>query len=231
MEKELLALLVDKFPGVRKDGLTYIANILSMSVGSKDEAEALVDKLTAEGVNAKIAEWRKSADEEIRKATDTREKNLRDKFEFKEKSQSPDSKTPPIQEDITAEALEKIIAKSINDATKDLRDQVASLKGEAVSASRKERLTKELANAPEAFRTTVMDGFEGRQFASEDDFSAYLEKVKGNAASLTQDLANSRLRNHAAPDLGKTNKDGVSAAVESYLKKDAEGADLGGKKL
>ena len=44
--KMILALLVAKFPGVRKDGLNMLARLMALQTETEDEAKAAVERLT-----------------------------------------------------------------------------------------------------------------------------------------------------------------------------------------
>lgn len=85
MKEEILALLLTAFAGVRKDGLSQLAAVLALQVKTKEEANEVIGKLTADQVNAFVNDWRKEADAEIEKANQTREANLRKKYDFVEK--------------------------------------------------------------------------------------------------------------------------------------------------
>ena len=58
MKKTILALLVAKFQGVRKDGLSVMAGILALQAATEEEAKTLVDKLTDAQVNEFIKDYR-----------------------------------------------------------------------------------------------------------------------------------------------------------------------------
>ena len=73
LQEKILALLVAKFQGVRKDGLQQLAAAIGLQVASEEEANQVVDKLTADKVNGFVTEWRRTADAEIKKANDTYE--------------------------------------------------------------------------------------------------------------------------------------------------------------
>ena len=74
LQERILALLVAKFQGVRKDGLQHLAAAIGLQVTTEEEANQVVDKLTADKVSAFVTEWRRTADAEISKANQTYEK-------------------------------------------------------------------------------------------------------------------------------------------------------------
>ena len=48
LQEKILALLVAKFQGVRKDGLQHLAAAIGLQVTTEEEANQVVDKLTAD---------------------------------------------------------------------------------------------------------------------------------------------------------------------------------------
>lgn len=86
-------------------------------------------------------------------------------------------------------------------------------------------------DTPESYKKTVLAGFEGRSFKDDAEFDVFAEQTKTNHAAFMQDMADRSLRANGEPLMGGTNKDGVSNAVENYIKKATEtgGKDLGGK--
>ena len=84
--EEILALLQTKFVGARKDGLEQLAGAIALQCTTKDEAQAIIDKLSDEKVKGFITDWRKKTDAEISKATATHERGLREKYDFTEKT-------------------------------------------------------------------------------------------------------------------------------------------------
>ena len=236
--EKILALLVAQFQGVRKDGLNQLARSLALTVDTEDKATEVVGKLTADQVNKFVTDWRKDADAEITKANKTYEDGLKNKYDFVEKKVELEPPTPPVPSPaggFDKASVQQMITEAVKAATHDLQAEVANLKGSAVSATRKEQLVSILGNdVPESYKNTILEGFEGRTFADENAFSEYLNKTKDNVAAFTQELANKGLSLHEKPVLGSTNKDGVSAGVESYLKEKADEAEnngLGGKQV
>lgn len=232
--EQILALLVAKFQGVRKDGLNHFARSLALTVNTEDEANEVVGKLTADQVKAFISDWRKEADAEITKANQTYESGLKAKYDFVEKGGTPPAPTEK-PEVLTVDAVQKIVEDAVKKATEGVTATVTALQGNAITANRREELVKVLGNdVPESFKATVLEGFEGRTFADEKAFSEFLDKTKANVATFTQELADKGLSLHEKPVFGSPNKDGVSAGVESYIQAkaaEAENKGLGGKEV
>ena len=89
MKKTILALLVAKFQGVRKDALGVLAGVLALQATNEDEAKALVDKVTDAQVTEFAKDYRAGVDKEVSESNKTFETNLRKKYDFKEKQNEP----------------------------------------------------------------------------------------------------------------------------------------------
>ena len=236
MKKKLLELLEAKFPGARKDGLQQLANSLSLTVTTEDEATAVVDKITADQVTDYIKEWRRVADAENSAAAQTRENNIRDKYDLTEKGQQQQQQqqqqTQQVQGAITAQDIQRIVEDAVTKATQGLQNTVATMQASDVAKARREKIEALFGkDTPESYKKTVLAGFEGRTFKDDAEFDTFAEQTKTNHAAFMQDMADRSLRANGEPLMGGTNKDGVSNAVESYIKAKTEtgGKDLGGK--
>lgn len=235
--EQILALLVTTFQGVRKDGLNQLARSLALTVKTEDEAKEVVGKLTADQVKAFVSDWRKDADAEITKANQTYENGLKAKYDFVEKGGTPPAPTEK-PEVLTVDAVQKIVEDAVKKATEGVTATVTELKGNAITANRRETLVKELADAPESFKTRVLKDFDRVAalggFSDENAFNEYLTETKNDVAAFGQELADRGLSLHEKPVLGSPNKDGVSAGVESYIQAkaaEAENKGLGGKEV
>lgn len=235
MKEEILALLLAAFTGVRKDGLSQLAAVLAMQVKTKEEANEVIGKLTADQVNAFVNDWRKEADAEIEKANQTREANLRKKYDFVEKKPEDGNggnpPTPPAGA-LDTKAVQNMITEAVKAATQDLQSEVAALKGSATTASRRAMLEKELSDVPESYKAKVLKDFDRMTFGDEDAFNEYLNDTKTDVATFGQELADKGLAGQGRPMFGKTDNNGVSAGVASYIKETTDPAKgLGGKEV
>lgn len=233
--EQILALLVAKFQGTRKDGLEVLAQALSQTNETIEEAQAVVNKMTPEKVASFIKDWRKSADAEITKAKDTYKAGLEEKYNFVEKGkEEPGKQTPPAGE-MTPEKIAEMVKAAVKEATAGITEQVAGITGAQLAASRKAQLEGIFTDSvPESFKKAILDGFEGRTFENDEAFNTYLSQQKESVAAFTKELAEKGLAGNAAPLFGKAGADGVSSSVASYIQDKAaeakgEAAGLGGK--
>lgn len=231
----ILGLLVAQFQGVRKDGLNQLARSLALTIDTEEKAKEVVGQLTADQVKQFVTDWRKDADAEITKANQTYETGLKEKYDFVAKGTPPPKPQEQPTGNLTEEAVQKIVADAVKQATEGLTAQVATMQGNALSASRREELVKALGDSvPASYKNAVLEGFENRTFADDNAFTEYLNKTKENVAAFTQELADRGLSLHEKPVLGTVNKDGVSSGVESYIKDktdEAKGGGLSGKEV
>ena len=75
--EQIIALLVAKFQGVRKDGLAQVARTIALQATTEDEAKAIIDKLDVEKVKAVVTDYRKDVDKEVSEANKTYEGTLK----------------------------------------------------------------------------------------------------------------------------------------------------------
>ena len=237
--EQILALLVAKFQGTRKDGLEVLARALSQTNETIEEAQAVVNKMTPEKVESFIKDWRKSADTEIQKANQTYENGLKEKYEFVEKKPGETKPTPPAgDQPLTAEKITEIVNAAVSKSIAGISAQVEGITGAQLLAQRKAQLEGIFSgqNVPEAFKKAILDGFEGRSFKDDDSFNAYLAQQKESVAAITKEMADAGLGGAGSPLFGKPGTDGVSSAVSGYINDQTaaakgEGASLGGKSL
>lgn len=224
MEAQLIiSLLEQKFAGVRKDGLAVLAQSIGLTCNTEEDAKKYIESLTEDKVKSFVTTYRQGVDKEITTATETREKSLREKYDFTEKGK-PQQPTPPkttSPEDIAAQ-----IAEAIAKANAPLMQEIQGLKSEKVSATRKEQLLSAFTEqVPESIKTAMLHDFDSMSFADDMAFAAYLEQKKTDIAALTKEFAEAGLSVHQAPNFGKTDKDGVSDAVKSFIEASSKGSE------
>ena len=110
MKKTILALLVAKFQGVRKDALGVLAGVLALQATNEDEAKALVEKVTDAQVTEFAKDYRAGVDKEVSESNKTFETNLRKKYDFKEKQSEPGIPPTENPNDIAAIVKEAVAA-------------------------------------------------------------------------------------------------------------------------
>ena len=156
MKEKLLALLIAKFAGVRKDGLTQLARALSLQAANDEEAEALIGKLTKEQVDTYIKEFRADVDKEVTEGNKTFETNLKKKYDLVEKKNETDPTDPPAPE-TDKNDVQAVIKAAILEAVKPLQDKLAGLEQGNLAKSRLQQLNEKIADCKdEVFKTKVL---------------------------------------------------------------------------
>lgn len=223
LQEQILALLVAKFQGVRKDGLQHLAAAIGLQVATIEEANGVVDKLTADKVSQYVTDWRKVTDAEISKANQTYENGLKEKYDFVEKGTQtpPTPPTPPAGGEITLDAISKLIDEKLSG----VQSSITEINANKAAASRRELFVAELDNAKIEGKTrdVMLKNFDrANTFASDEDFNSYLTEAKGDIAALAQERADAGLQGHDKPIFGAVNKEGVSSGVADYIKAQTE---------
>jgi hypothetical protein len=216
MKEKILALLVSKFQGVRKDGLNQLATTLALTVTTEEEATTVIEKFTPETVGQFITDWRKEVDAEITKSNQTYRSNLEKTHDITEKKQpsDPDPKTPKTPEGITPESIAAIVQEAI----KPFVSEISTFKTNKMLETRKQLLTKELEVLDEGFRAPYITAFDRMNFKDDDDFNAHLAQVKTEVAKTQQSLIDKGLNGQRPKvSFGKPNQDGVSEATQAFL--------------
>lgn len=202
---KILALLVAKFQGVRKDGLQHLAAAIGLQVTTEEEANQVVDKLTADKVSAFVTEWRSTADAEISKANQTYENSLKEKYDFVEKGKpTPPTGQPTPTEGAGGAVTLDAISKLIDDKLKGVQDSITTLNADKVADSRRKLFVAKLdeAKVEGRQREMMLRNFDRiNTFANDEDFNSYLTEAQGDIAALQQERADQGLQGHENPYL------------------------------
>lgn len=230
MKEKILALLLAKFAGVRKDGLARLAGALALNATTDEEAGELVEKLTPEKVTEFVTDYRKDVDTEVSNANKTHEGTLKKKFEFVEKKPGDSGKKPGENEDEPGDM--PAWAKALIESNNELKTKLSSFEGEKVKQSRVQLLEGKLKDVPETFKAQKLKDFGRMNFATDEDFNEYLTEFDTDISAFNQELADNKLAGGSKPIFGSKDKDGVSSAVSSFIAdKTDQNKPLEGKQL
>lgn len=230
---KIIALLVTKFPGVRRDVLENLAGSIALQTESEEEVNEIVGKLTAEKVTKFGQTFRSAIDREIQQSVQTNERKLKEKYDFIEKggkpAEPPQDPNPNDPKGITLEDIEKIFAKKMEPIMQRFEETDRA----KVAASRRERFN-DLFKDKKVSKDMVelMTGqFELMNFKDDEAFNSYSDTVKQAIDKLEQQAIDADL-SKGGPSFGKPDKDGVSSTVAAYLNaKNNPQNDLGGKSI
>lgn len=214
MKKTILALLVAKFQGARKDGLNVLAGILALQASTEDEAKSLVEKITDAQVNEFIKDYRKDVDKEVSESNKTFETNLRKKYDFKEKETEPGgdpNKNP--------ENLAEIVKAAVAAAVKPFEEKLSGYETKNIADSRLAKLNEKLNECKdETFKAQTLKDFARMTFANDDDFTQYLNDKTTDIANANQNVANAALGGASGkPLFAQKGDDGISKSVADFV--------------
>ena len=222
MKKTILALLVAKFQGARKDGLNVLAGILALQASTEDEAKALVEKITDAQVNEFIKDYRKDVDKEVSESNKTFETNLRKKYDFKEKEVEPGNKPSENPNDIA-----EIVKAAVAAAVKPFEEKLSGYETKNIADSRLAKLNEKLNDCKdETFKAQTLKDFARMTFANDDDFTQYLNDKTADIATANQNVANAALGGASGkPLFAQKGDDGISKGVADYVASQKPGND------
>ena len=214
MKKTILALLVAKFQGARKDGLNVLAGTLALQASTEDEAKALVEKITDAQVNEFIKDYRKDVDKEVSESNKTFETNLRKKYDFKEKEVEPGNDPSKNPNDIA-----EIVKAAVAAAVKPFEEKLSGYETKNIADSRLAKLNEKLNDCKdETFKAQTLKDFARMTFANDDDFTQYLNDKTADIAEANQNVANAALGGASGkPLFAQKGDDGISKGVADFV--------------
>ena len=214
MKKTILALLVAKFQGARKDGLNVLAGILALQASTEDEAKALVEKITDAQVNEFIKDYRKDVDKEVSESNKTFETNLRKKYDFKEKEVEPGNKPSENPNDIA-----EIVKAAVAAAVKPFEEKLSGYETKNIADSRLAKLNEKLNDCKdETFKAQTLKDFARMKFETDDEFAEYLKDKETDIKTANQNVANAALGGASGkPMFAQKNEDGISKGVADFV--------------
>jgi len=193
MKEKILALLAQKFQGVRKDGLAQMAKILAFQATTEEEAQALVTKLTSEQVTEFVRDYRSEIDREVSSGVKTHEEKLKSDFEFVKKEQKtepkPDGDVPSW-------------AKQLIEQNKTLANELNTLKSGKTADVRKTKLEEVLKDASPKFKAVTLKQFGRMSFETDEAFEEFVAETQTDAVAFAQEEANAGLSGQARPATG-----------------------------
>ena len=193
MLKILLALLVAKFQGVRKDGLEAMARALALHCKSEDDAKTLVEELDKAQVDEFVKDYRAGVDKEVSDGVKTNETKLRSKYNFIEKTKvepgndgnGDDGKDGNNgKDDIAAQ-----IKAAVDAALSPLKTQLDSLNAAEGSKARLAKLNEKLATCKDdAFKAKALKDYSRMHFDNDDAFNEYITETETWYLSFRPDI-------------------------------------------
>lgn len=239
MYKILLALLVAKFQGVRKDGLDAMARGLALHCKSEDDAKTIVEELDKAQVEEFVKDYRAGVDKEVSDGVKTNEAKLRSKYKFTEKVEpgnddDDDDKGGKGGKGGNNDDIAAQIKAAVDAALSPLKTQLDSFNAAEISKARLATLNEKLNGCKDdAFKAKALKDYSRMTFESDDAFKEYITETETDINNANQRVADAELGGHSSPMFNAKDNDGVSKAVAAFVaenKPDAKDA-FAGKEL
>lgn len=218
MKETILALLIAKFSGVRKDGLVALARSLALQCTTEDEAKALVDKFTDAQVNEFVKDYRADVDKEVSESNKTFETNLKKKFDLVQKTE-PGGKKNPKDTDPDPDDIAAIVKAAVDAAVAPLNDKLNGYEAKTIAETRLQALNEKLNGCKdENFKAQTLKDFARMNFKDDADFNEYLTGKEADIATANQNKADTDLSNSGgSPLFSQKEESGISKGVAEYV--------------
>lgn len=225
MKEKILALLIAKFSGVRKDVLNHMARAFALQVATEDEAKTLVDKITDAQVNEFVKEVRADVDKEVSESNKTFEANLKKKFNFVAKQTEPGGKggnDEPDPNDISA-----VVKAAVAEAVKPFQEKLSAYDVDNIAKARLQALNEKLKGCKdENFKAQTLKDFQRMNFKDDADFNEYLTAKAADIETANQNVADDKLNNAGgSPLFSQKEESGISKGVADYVESQKPGKD------
>ena len=225
MKEKILALLIAKFSGVRKDVLNHMARAFALQTTTDDEAKALVDKVTDAQVAEYAKETRADVDKEVSESNKTYEANLKKKFDFVAKKTEPEPGGGGGQggEPNIADAIKAAVA----EAVKPLHDKLMGYEADNIAKSRLAALNEKLNGCKDKnFKEQTLKDFARMTFKDNEDFKTYLDGKATDIETANQNVADAALGGGSgSPLFSQKEESGISKGVAEYVESQKPGKD------
>jgi hypothetical protein len=210
--EQIIALLMGKFTGVRKDGLKALARMIAIQAATEDDAKAIIEKLTDAQVGQFVKDFRADVDKEVSESNKTFEANLKKKFKFVEITE------PGGKEDEKNDDVKTLVANAVAEAIKPFADSLKTFQSDKLTETRLSQLNAKLAECKdENFKSQTLKDFKRMTFADDAAFEEYLNEKSTDIATANQNVADEHMRSTGAPFVNDKNEQGVSKAVADFV--------------
>lgn len=224
MRETILALLIAKFSGVRKDVLNHMARAFALQVATEDEAKTLVDKITDAQVNEFVKEVRADVDKEVSESNKTFEANLKKKFDFVAKTEPGGGSG---KKTIDPTDISEIVKTAVAEAVKPFQEKLSAYDADNIAKSRLQALNEKLNGCKdENFKAQTLKDFQRMNFKDDADFNEYLTAKAADIETANQNVADDKLNNAGgSPLFSQKEESGISKDVADYVESQKPGKD------
>lgn len=224
MKETILALLIAKFSGVRKDVLNHMARAFALQVATEGEAKTLVEKITDAQVNEFVKEVRADVDKEVSESNKTFEANLKKKFDFVAKTEPGGGSG---KKTIDPTDISEIVKTAVAEAVKPFQEKLSAYDADNIAKSRLQALNEKLNGCKdENFKAQTLKDFQRMAFKDDADFNEYLTAKAADIETANQNVADNKLDNAGgSPLFSQKEESGISKGVADYVESQKPGKD------
>lgn len=186
-KEQIIALLKQKFQGMRADTLDVYAGSILVAADNEEEVVAMIAKATEDKLKDYEKNFRSKVDSEVTKAVQTTKSKL-ELEKPKEEVVEPKGFDPETIKNIVLEAV------------KPLNEKISLLEGTQVLKSRQSQLDSLLKDCKDDnYKKTITETFNYMNTINDEDFGKWTATVTEGVKNANQNLANESLSRQGAP--------------------------------
>lgn len=186
-KEQIIALLKQKFQGMRADTLDVYAGAILVAADNEEEVVAMIAKATEDKLKDYEKNFRSKVDSEVTKAVQTTKSKL-ELDKPKEDVIEPKGFDPETIKNIVLEAV------------KPLNEKISLLEGTQVLKNRQSQLDSLLKDCKDDnYKKTITETFNYMNTINDEDFGKWTATVTEGVKNANQNLANESLSRQGAP--------------------------------
>lgn len=186
-KEQIIALLKQKFQGMRADTLDVYAGAILVAADNEEEVVAMIAKATEDKLKDYEKNFRSKVDSEVTKAVQTTKSKL-------ELEKPKDEVIEP--KGFDPETIKNIVL----EAVKPLNEKISLLEGTQVLKSRQSQLDSLLKDCKDDnYKKTITETFNYMNTINDEDFGKWTATVTEGVKNANQNLANESLSRQGAP--------------------------------
>jgi len=219
-KEQIIALLKQKFQGMRADTLDVYAGAILVAADNEEEVVAMIAKATEDKLKDYEKNFRSKVDSEVTKAVQTTKSKL-ELEKPKEEVIEPKGFDPETIKNIVLEAV------------KPLNEKISLLEGTQVLKNRQSQLDSLLKDCKDDnYKKTITETFNYMNTINDEDFGKWTATVTEGVKNANQNLANESLSRQGAPINPNTyGEKGLEKATIEAITKGETSAVAEGKPL
>ena len=195
-KEQIIALLKQKFQGMRADTLDHLAGAILLNADNEAEVSTMVNKFTEQKLKDYEKDFRSKVDSEVTKAVQTNKENIEKEFDLVKKQEQKKEEEIKMEGQLTAETLSKLF----DEKMKPLQQEIATLKGANMLKSRQSQLDSLLKDCKDDnYKKTISETFNYMNTINDEDFGKWTATVTEGVKNANQNLANESLSRQGVP--------------------------------